>query len=67
MPLIKTQSNIFGERSSLCNICWECLNLMKKEEEDFITYASVVNREYEKFKLEELSSDKFKCLILCKG
>ena len=49
--------------SSLFNIYWKCLNLTKKLDEDFFTYAGVVNRECEKFKLEELSPDQFKCLI----
>ena len=33
---------------------------MKKEDEDFFTYAGIVNRECEKFKFEELSPDRFK-------
>ena len=32
-------------------IRWKRLNLTKKEDKDFFTYASVVNRECEKFKL----------------
>ena len=36
---------------------------MKKGNEDFFTYTGVVNWECEKFKLEELSLDRFKCLI----
>ena len=35
----------------------------KKEDEDFFTYVGVVNRDCEKFKLEELSPDQFKCLV----
>ena len=54
--------DIFDKSSFLFNICLKCLNL-RKEDEDFFTFISVVNRECEKFKLEELSSDQFKCLI----
>ena len=55
-------SNIFGDRSSLFNIRWQCLNLVKGYE-DFVTYARVVNRSCDKFKLNELTSDLSKCLI----
>ena len=41
----------------------ECLNLTKKEAEDFITYAGVVNWECEKLNLEELLRDQFECLM----
>ena len=37
---------------------------MKKEDKDFLTYVGVVN---EKFKLEELSPDRFKYLIFVQG
>ena len=42
---------------------WQCLNLIKKDTGDYTTFASVRNREYEKFKLSELTPDMFKCLI----
>ena len=39
----------------------------KKYEEDFTTFASIVNYQWEGFKLVELSPDNFKCLIFVQG
>ena len=64
---IQLLTKIFGEKSSLFNTRWKCLNLAKKDSEDYTTFASVVNRECEKFKLSELTSDMFKCLIFVQG
>lgn len=47
------------------NIHWKCLNLVKSD--GFVTYVRVVNREYEKFKLRELTLEIFKFLILVQG
>ena len=35
-------TNLFGEKSSVFNIHWKCLNLMKKKDEDFFSRASVI-------------------------
>lgn len=43
------------------------MNLTKKEDEDFVTYAGIVNKECEKFELNELISDMFKGLIFVQG
>ncbi|KER31443.1 hypothetical protein T265_02351 [Opisthorchis viverrini] len=56
-------SVIFGGRSSLFNICYQCIRLAKKESEDYITYAGRVNLECEQFKLSTMTEDQFKCLI----
>ena len=58
---------VFGDRNSLFNTSWQCLNLVKGIDEDFITNAGVVNREWEKFKLNELTPNLFKSLtfVLC--
>ncbi|XP_014784252.1 uncharacterized protein LOC106879270 [Octopus bimaculoides] len=58
---------IFSEKSSFFNTCRKCLNLEKNNEEDYITYASRVNREFVRFKLDELTPDMFKCLIFTQG
>ena len=42
------------------------LNLTKKDTDDY-TFASVVNNECEKFKLNELTPDMFKCFIFVWG
>lgn len=41
------------------------MKLTKEESEDFVTYE--INREFEKFKLGELSPDICTCLIFVKG
>ena len=53
----------FRDRTSLFNAQWNCLKLVKCDDDDFITYAGVNNWECKKFKLNELTSDSFKCLI----
>ncbi|XP_014776911.1 uncharacterized protein LOC106873898 [Octopus bimaculoides] len=54
---------MFTDKNSLYNTRWECWNLVKKEDEVFVTYAGTVNRMCERFKLKELTRDMFKCLI----
>ena len=39
------------------------MNLTKKDSEDYTTFASVVNKHCDNFKLSELSVNNFKCLI----
>ncbi|GAA50209.1 hypothetical protein CLF_104235, partial [Clonorchis sinensis] len=57
---VQQLSMIFGERSSLFNIRYQCMKLAKKETEDYITYAGRVNLECEQFKLSTMTEDQFK-------
>nr|VZI07947.1 unnamed protein product [Spirometra erinaceieuropaei] len=41
---VETLSQIFGEQSSLFNTRFQCLQLCKRDSDDFITYAGIVNR-----------------------
>lgn len=43
------------------------MNLTKKDNEDYVTFASIVNKYCDDFKLSELSADNFKCLIYVQG
>ena len=43
------------------------MNVTRREEDDYTTYASIVNKHCDDFKLEELSADNFKCLIFVQG
>ena len=43
------------------------MNLTRKYSEDYITFASVVNEHCDDFKLSELSTNNFKCLIFVQG
>ena len=57
---------LFSSKTSLFHKRWKCLNLTRKEE-DFTTFASVVNKHCNDFRLPELSADKFKCLTSMQG
>ena len=45
----------------------EMLKYPKNELEDFTTYASVINKTCDDFRLSELAADNFKCLIFVLG
>ena len=64
---VKIMTQIFGEQHSLFNIRYQCLQLRKKDSEDYITYAGTVNRECERFQLSTMTEDQFKCLIFVAG
>ena len=40
---------------------------MKKDCEDYTTFASTVNRYCERFQVNEITPDMFKCLIFIQG
>ena len=54
---------IFSPKTTLFHKRLRCLNLTRKEEEDYTTFASDVNKHCDDFRLAELSADNFKCLI----
>ncbi|BHF70642.1 hypothetical protein SprV_0301369500 [Sparganum proliferum] len=64
---VQTLSQIFGDQSSLFNTRFQCLQLCKRDSDDFITYAGIVNRECGRFQLGSLTEDQFKCLIFICG
>ena len=64
---IETLSKMFGERDSLFHTRYECLNIIKEDDEDFVAYARKVNAQCERFKLKDLKEDMFKCLIFVQG
>ena len=43
-------TKIFGDRASSFNTQWNCLNLVKCDDDDFVTYPGVANWKCEKFK-----------------
>ena len=43
------------------------LNKIKRDSNDYLGFASVVNKNCDDFKLGELSADNFKCLIFAQG
>ncbi|KER33031.1 hypothetical protein T265_00942 [Opisthorchis viverrini] len=64
---VNTLSQIFGEQTSLFNIRYRCMKLVKIDADDFLTYSGIVNRECERFKLGSLTEDQFKSLIFICG
>ena len=64
---IKILSKIFDKRDSLFHTRYKCLNIIKQEDDDFVTFAVWFNAQCEAFKLKELSRDMFKCLIFVQG
>lgn len=60
-------TELFSTKTSLFHRRYKCMNVTRREEDDYTTYASIVNKHCDDFKLEELSSDNFKCLIFVQG
>ena len=63
LETVKLLSEIFSSKTSLFHKRWKCLNLTKRDSNDYLGFASVVNKNFDDFKLGELSADNFKCLI----
>lgn len=53
-------------KTSLFHKRWKCMNLIRKDE-DYTTFTSVINKHCDDFKLAELSTNNFKCLIFVQG
>ena len=60
---VKLLSDLFSPNLTLFHKRWKCFNLSKLYDEDYLTFASIVNKHYDGFHLAELSADDFKCLI----
>lgn len=58
--ILSAQITIFSRR-------YNCLKTKKNDNDDFVTYAGIVNRSCEDFKFTELGSKQFKCLIFISG
>ena len=64
---IKLLSKLFGPNTTLFHKRWKCLNTVKDNQQDFLTFAASVNKLCNDFKLAELTADYFKCLIFALG
>lgn len=64
---VKLLTELFSPKTSLFHKRWKCMNLIRKDSEDYSTFASIVNKHCDDFKLAELSADNFKCLIFVQG
>ena len=64
---VKLLKERFSPKTSLFHKRWKCLNLTKKDDEDYLTFSSVVYKHCDEFKVSDLSADDFKCLIFVQG
>ncbi|VDK27286.1 unnamed protein product, partial [Anisakis simplex] len=64
---INILKKVFGAQTSLFNVRYNCLKITKAPDEDIMTFTSTVNRECERFRLGDLTSDQFKSLIFVSG
>ena len=64
---IEQLEKIFDHQMSLFNMRYNCMKIIKRPDDDFISYAGNVNRQCEDFKLANLTNDQFKCLIFVCG
>ena len=67
LETVKLLSELFSSKTSLFHKRWKCLNLTKRDSDDYLGFSSVVNKNCDDFKLGELSADNFKCLIFVQG
>ena len=67
VEIVETLYKIFGERTSLFNATFNCLNITKYDTEDFTTYSGFVNKQCERFKISTITNEQFKCLIFACG
>ncbi|XP_062703516.1 uncharacterized protein K02A2.6-like [Aedes albopictus] len=64
---ISTLKKIFGTPTSVFNKRFQCLQLVKNEADDIISYGGKVNRACEEFEFEKVNIDHFKCLVIVCG
>lgn len=64
---VKTLTKIFTKQETLFSRRFKCLNSLKKDEMDIITYCGLVNKACEDFDIKKITVDEFKCLIFIMG
>ncbi|XP_031335233.1 uncharacterized protein K02A2.6-like [Photinus pyralis] len=64
---VKKLKAILCPQTSIFNRRFNCLQMKKKDSDDFVTYAGKVNRNIEDFIFSELGVEQFKCLIFISG
>lgn len=64
---VKKLSDIFGPSKTIFHRRFECIQVTKEENEDYISYAGRINRHCESFDINKITSDEFKCLIFVCG
>ena len=64
---IKLLSELFGPNTILFHKHWKCLNTVKDNQHDYLTFSASVNKLCNDFRLAELTADDLKCLIFAQG
>ena len=64
---VKLLPELFSTNLTLFRKRWKCFNLSKWDDKDYLTFASIVNKHSNDFRLAELSAEDFKCLIFAQG
>ncbi|CAH1101719.1 unnamed protein product [Psylliodes chrysocephalus] len=64
---VATLKKIFGQRILIFNARYKCFQISKSETDDFLTYAGIINKQYEDFQLNKLFENQFKCLMFVIG
>ena len=64
---IKLLSKLFGTNTTLFHKRWKCLNTIKDNQSNFLTFAASVNKLCNDFKLAVLTAEDSKCLIFAPG
>ena len=67
LETIKLLSELFSSKTSQFHKRWKCPKLAKRDSDDYLGFASVVNKNCDDFKQDELSADNFKFLIFAQG
>ena len=67
LETVKLLSELFSSKTSLFHKIWKCLNLTKRDSDDYLGCASVVNKNCDDFEQGELSADNFEYLIFAQG
>ena len=67
LETVQLLSELFSSKTSLFHKRWKCLNLTKRDSDVYLGFASVVDKNCDDFKQDELSADNFKCLIFAQG
>ncbi|XP_055526910.1 uncharacterized protein K02A2.6-like [Wyeomyia smithii] len=64
---VKKLKQLFGMRTTLFSKRYQCFQISKRTEEDYVTYAAAVNKRCEDFELNRITADQFKSLIFICG
>ena len=67
LQTVKLLSELFNSKTSLFYKRWKCFSLTKRDSDDYLGFASVINKNCDDFKRGKLSADNFKCLIFTQG